>query len=69
MYSYPNEQGRFGDFGGKFVPETLMQPLEGLNPRASNIFWLRPIALSADRRKSGLSDVRNNQTIVFYIRL
>lgn len=28
MYSYPNEQGRFGDFGGKFVPETLMQPLE-----------------------------------------
>lgn len=28
MYSYPNEQGRFGDFGGKFVPETLMRPLE-----------------------------------------
>ncbi|MDA7025637.1 tryptophan synthase subunit beta [Bacillus sp. CLL-7-23] len=28
MYQYPNEQGRFGQFGGKFVPETLMQPLE-----------------------------------------
>ncbi|MFP7230545.1 tryptophan synthase subunit beta [Bacillus subtilis] len=28
MYPYPNEIGRYGDFGGKFVPETLMQPLE-----------------------------------------
>lgn len=28
MYQYPNEIGRFGEFGGKFVPETLMQPLE-----------------------------------------
>lgn len=26
----PNEHGRFGDFGGKFVPETLMAPLEEL---------------------------------------
>ncbi|MFS0656533.1 tryptophan synthase subunit beta [Bacillus sp. 179-C3.3 HS] len=28
MYTYPNEIGRYGEFGGKFVPETLMQPLE-----------------------------------------
>jgi tryptophan synthase beta chain len=28
MYNVPNENGRFGDFGGKFVPETLMLPLE-----------------------------------------
>lgn len=28
MYNVPNENGRFGDFGGKFVPETLMIPLE-----------------------------------------
>ncbi|WP_336183193.1 tryptophan synthase subunit beta [Bacillus sp. 205(2023)] len=28
MYPYPNKIGRYGDFGGKFVPETLMQPLE-----------------------------------------
>ncbi|WMT27436.1 tryptophan synthase subunit beta [Bacillus aerius] len=28
MYAYPNEIGRYGEFGGKFVPETLMQPLE-----------------------------------------
>jgi tryptophan synthase beta chain len=26
----PNEQGRFGDFGGRFVPETLMAPLQEL---------------------------------------
>ncbi|PWA12365.1 tryptophan synthase subunit beta [Pueribacillus theae] len=26
----PNEKGRFGQFGGKFVPETLMQALEEL---------------------------------------
>ncbi|MRX70992.1 tryptophan synthase subunit beta [Bacillus lacus] len=25
---YPDERGRYGDFGGKFVPETLMQPLK-----------------------------------------
>ncbi|MBL3614881.1 pyridoxal-phosphate dependent enzyme, partial [Bacillus sp. RHFS18] len=28
MYPYPNEIGRYGEFGGKFVPETLMRPLE-----------------------------------------
>ncbi|MGN2663529.1 tryptophan synthase subunit beta [Bacillus altitudinis] len=28
MYAYPNEIGRYEEFGGKFVPETLMQPLE-----------------------------------------
>ncbi|MBD1378604.1 tryptophan synthase subunit beta [Metabacillus arenae] len=27
MYQFPDEKGRFGEFGGKFVPETLMQPL------------------------------------------
>ncbi|RAK22154.1 tryptophan synthase beta chain [Anoxybacillus vitaminiphilus] len=28
MRAVPDERGRFGDFGGKFVPETLMLPLE-----------------------------------------
>ncbi|MCS7192549.1 MAG: tryptophan synthase subunit beta [Armatimonadetes bacterium] len=28
--AYPNEMGRFGEFGGRFVPETLMHPLEEL---------------------------------------
>lgn len=27
MTGYPDEFGRFGEFGGKYVPETLMQPL------------------------------------------
>ncbi len=27
MLTLPNERGRFGMFGGKFVPETLMRPL------------------------------------------
>lgn len=28
MIQIPDKNGRFGDFGGKFVPETLMNPLE-----------------------------------------
>ncbi len=28
--AYPNEKGWFGEFGGRFVPETLMHPLEEL---------------------------------------
>ncbi|WP_246942180.1 tryptophan synthase subunit beta [Bacillus pinisoli] len=28
LTTYPDKFGRFGDFGGKFVPETLMNPLE-----------------------------------------
>ena len=27
---FPDERGRFGDYGGRFVPETLMAALEGL---------------------------------------
>src|SRR5262249_49281273 len=27
---YPDQRGRFGDFGGKFVPESLMAPLAEL---------------------------------------
>ena len=30
LSSFPNEFGRFGDYGGKFVPETLMVALEEL---------------------------------------
>ncbi|MHA1785608.1 MAG: tryptophan synthase subunit beta [Candidatus Helarchaeota archaeon] len=29
-YDYPNKNGKFGDFGGKFVPEILMPALEEL---------------------------------------
>ena len=27
---YPDQNGRYGDFGGKFIPETLMAPVEEL---------------------------------------
>ena len=27
---YPDARGRFGTFGGKFVPESLMEPLAEL---------------------------------------
>ncbi len=29
-YPYPDAKGRYGDFGGRFVPETLMHPLAEL---------------------------------------
>ncbi len=29
-YAYPDESGRYGDFGGKFIPETLMPALDEL---------------------------------------
>ena len=28
--SFPDERGRFGEYGGKFVPETLMAALNDL---------------------------------------
>ena len=28
--AYPDQRGRFGEFGGKFVPESLMAPLAEL---------------------------------------
>src|SRR5215471_17600224 len=30
LYQIPDAQGHFGPYGGKFVPETLMHPLEEL---------------------------------------
>jgi tryptophan synthase beta chain len=36
MLKMPNEQGRFGLFGGKFVPETLMSPLEEIEHELKN---------------------------------
>lgn len=31
VYPYPDQYGRFGPFGGKYVPETLMNALDKLN--------------------------------------
>ena len=30
FHAYPDAQGRFGNFGGVFMPETLMPPLQEL---------------------------------------
>ncbi|HWP43831.1 MAG TPA: tryptophan synthase subunit beta, partial [Blastocatellia bacterium] len=30
QYNLPDARGHFGDYGGRFVPETLMHPLEEL---------------------------------------
>ncbi|HLI29794.1 MAG TPA: tryptophan synthase subunit beta, partial [Terriglobia bacterium] len=30
MMRFPDARGRFGEFGGRFVPETLMYPIEEL---------------------------------------
>jgi len=27
MYNFPDERGYFGPYGGRFVPETLMEPV------------------------------------------
>lgn len=38
LKNVPNENGRFGDFGGKFVPETLMMPLEEIERALDEAF-------------------------------
>ncbi|WP_456419578.1 tryptophan synthase subunit beta [Methanocaldococcus infernus] len=37
---YPDENGKFGIYGGKFVPETLMPAIEELE-KAFNKFWIK----------------------------
>ncbi|MGG3624090.1 tryptophan synthase subunit beta [Bacillus gobiensis] len=37
MNNYPDNKGRFGEFGGKFVPETIMQPLIEIETAFQNI--------------------------------
>jgi tryptophan synthase beta chain len=49
----PDERGYFGDYGGKFVPETLMPVLDELTKaykeaRADKAFWAEFEALSRD---------------------
>ena len=51
-YAYPDESGRYGDFGGKFIPETLMPALDELEEeyraaRADPAFGARLEKLSA----------------------
>ena len=52
-YAYPDESGRYGDFGGKFIPETLMPALDELEEeyraaQADPTFGTRVADLSAN---------------------
>ena len=52
-YAYPDESGRYGDFGGKFIPETLMPALDELEEeyraaQADLAFGARVADLSAN---------------------
>ncbi|MBM3462401.1 MAG: tryptophan synthase subunit beta [Armatimonadetes bacterium] len=51
--SWPDASGKFGAFGGRFVPETLMTPLAELErvwgeARADDAFWAELMALLHD---------------------
>ncbi len=35
-FSVPDEHGRYGSYGGRFVPETLMGPLQELEDAYRN---------------------------------
>jgi tryptophan synthase beta chain len=45
----PDERGHFGTFGGRFVPETLMAPLEGLERAARRARRDHRFSLELDR--------------------
>ena len=36
-YNFPDADGRYGDFGGKYVSETLMSALEQLETTYENL--------------------------------
>ncbi|HPO82921.1 MAG TPA: tryptophan synthase subunit beta, partial [bacterium] len=45
MYNFPDERGYFGPYGGRFVPETLMEPVLELEQAYNKIkndetFWV-----------------------------
>ena len=43
-YQWPDDKGKFGDYGGKFVPETLIPALAELEPDSDELLpamrWL-----------------------------
>ena len=38
---FPDEQGRYGDFGGKFIPETLMAAVAELEEAYNRVKGMR----------------------------
>jgi tryptophan synthase beta chain len=59
----PNEKGYWGEFGGRFVPETLMSPLEELT---SAYFGIRDDAEFQAEFLSLLQDFSGRPTPLFY---
>jgi tryptophan synthase beta chain len=59
----PNEKGYWGEFGGRFVPETLMSPLEELT---SAFFGIRDDADFQAEFLSLLQDFSGRPTPLFY---
>ena len=41
-YAFPDKEGRFGDFGGKYVSETLITALEELEKVYSCLLYTSP---------------------------
>jgi len=71
MLEYPDARGHFGDFGGRFVPETLVQALEQLTEgyvekRSDPDFWreLSELMASYSGRPTPLYRARRFQAAV-----
>jgi len=41
QFSGPDDRGRYGDYGGRFVPETLMGPLQELEEAYRDAIGIR----------------------------
>ena len=63
MNFQPNERGYWGEFGGRFVPETLMSPLEELT---SAYFSIRDDAEFQAEFLNLLQDFSGRPTPLFY---
>ena len=48
--AYPDANGRFGDYGGRYVPETLMAPIEELTAAYFAASRSKPCTKRAPRR-------------------
>ena len=57
MLQDPSTDGRFGEFGGRFVPETLIQALDQLEAESIHIF--REVAAESRRRAAVWEQLRD----------
>jgi tryptophan synthase beta chain len=50
-YTFPDKEGRFGEFGGKYVSETLITALEELEKVYAKVKKINPSRRSNKRSK------------------